>query len=164
MLRRTKWYLTVILFLLIAATIGACIKNSDAKKYRFPEREIKLGQTARLYRKHSFQITHVETSTDPSKVLNVQEQRLLSDSKKGQFIIVRATSTYRSSGHIVLNVDHTNIYESSPFGTRRYPSSYKYVFYLSRKLSGSIKDHNLRLSVDNPDLPHRTRNVFLLTK
>lgn len=163
MLKRTRLYLAFILLLLVISTIGACFKNLNVSRYHYRERVIKLGQTAPLYRRHSLRITQVEVTTDPTKILNKQEQRLLSDTKNSQFIVVKATSSYRSSDHIVLNVDQNNSYQSSPFGTRRYTAGYKYVFRLQQRLSGSVSDHDLRLSVDNPDLPNRTRNVFSLT-
>lgn len=164
MLKQTKYCLMLILAVMIVTTIGASVKNLNTNQYCYQEKNIKLGQTALLYRKHPFRITHVEMTTDLAKVFNQQEQRILKDDQTKQFIVVKAVSSYRSSEHITLNVDNNNIYEVSPFGARRYASSYRYVFCLSKKLSGAFNSHSLRLSVDNPDLPGRTRHTFLLTK
>nr|WP_243683479.1 hypothetical protein [Lacticaseibacillus rhamnosus] len=89
MLKQTKYCLMLILAVMIVTIIGASVKNLNTNQYCYQEKNIKLGQTALLYRKHPFRITHVEMTTDLAKVFNQQEQRILRMIKQNNSLSLR---------------------------------------------------------------------------
>jgi hypothetical protein len=157
----TKAYVLIITLLLIAGVGGAIRRNWQVTNNQYQEHLIPLGQSAALYRAHQLEVQHVSLAPKFSQYLTAEERHIEKDMTPSPYIAVSVQTTYRKGDHILLNVDQGNTYEVS-IGTRRTKSGMMYIFKLTQGFGNPRKKHTLRLSIDNPDLPHHVRNVFLL--